>query len=239
MPEITLRGGEVDGLALHYVTEGRGPGRRPPPRPRRFRGVLAPQHRSRSPTRATVYRARPARLRALGQAARRSTGSATSRAPLHGFLDTPGHRAGLARRPLARRRGGGDLRAHPSHARRSGWRCWRGLVPGFAFGMSLGLSAHRARRGVGEALSLAAAARRALQGGPRPLLPRARRRTRSISSSSTTTRGARAPRRGRRGWRRARHIRADFSTRRADYRRALGDARPAGAARARPPGSRP
>src|SRR5262245_39785615 len=135
MPDITLRGGEVDGLSLNYVTTGRGPavvllhGL----------GGFAESWRhtiDALATRATVFAldlpgfgrsAKPRTIYGLGYFAR----------ALHGFLDA----LGLGQASLVGHSLGGSVAVtyaltHPSRVERVA--LVSGLVPGFSFRMSLG-----------------------------------------------------------------------------------------------------
>ena len=235
MPELTLRGGEVDGLSLHYVVAGPRPRRRPPPRARGLRGVVARTRSTRLATRATVFAldlpgfgrsAKPRTTYRLGYFAR----------ALHGFLDAMGiAQASLVGHSLGRR-GGGDLRAHASRPRRAAGAGGRASCPASASACRWGYRLI-ALPVVGEALSLCGRAAR-LQGGASPAASTRRAPAEVeflVEHDYATRTGAEA----RAAWlATARHIRADFVDHRADYRRAIAHARPAGAARARPSGSR-
>src|SRR5918996_579111 len=215
MPELTLRGGEVDGLALHYVVAGRGPavvllhGL----------GGFAQSWRDTIDvlaSRATVF---ALDLPGFGRSAKPRTTyrlSFFARA-LHGFLDA----TGVGQASLVGHSLGGSVAVtyaltHPLRVERVA--LVAGLVPGFSFRMSW---AYRliALPVVGEALSLCgraafykAAIARCFH-APRPgdveFL---------IEHDYSLRTGAEA----RAAWlATARHIRADLVDRRADYRRAL------------------
>jgi pimeloyl-ACP methyl ester carboxylesterase len=215
MPDITLRGGEVDGLTLHYVVAGRGPavvllhGL----------GGFAQSWRhtvDALASRATVFAldlpgfgrsAKPRTAYRLGYFAR----------ALHGFLDA----LGVAQASLVGHSLGGSVAVtyaltHPARVERVA--LVAALVPGFGFRMSLGYRLV-ALPVVGEALALCGRARlykaaiaRCFHAPPPgevdflvehdyPLRTGAEARAAWLST--------------------ARHIRTDFIDHRADYRRAI------------------
>src|SRR5215470_18888884 len=155
MPELTIRGGEVDGLSLHYDVAGRGPavillhglggfGRSW----RQTIDALA--------TRATVFAvdlpgfgrsAKPRAIYRLGYFAR----------ALHGFLDA----LGVGQASLVGHSLGGAIAVtyaltHPSRVERLA--LVSALVPGFSFHMSLGYRVVTIPV-LGEALALCGRAR--------------------------------------------------------------------------------
>ncbi|HEV8615861.1 MAG TPA: alpha/beta fold hydrolase [Methylomirabilota bacterium] len=150
MPDLRLRGGEVDGLALHYVVEGRGPavilvhGLGGFAESWRHNiGALAAQ--------ATVY---AIDLPGFGRSAKpRTTYQLTYFArALHGFMDTLGlPQASLIGHSLGAAVCVTYALTHPTRVERLA--LLAGLVPGFPFQTSW---AYRlaALRGVGEALAL-------------------------------------------------------------------------------------
>jgi pimeloyl-ACP methyl ester carboxylesterase len=215
MPDITLRGGEVDGLRLHYVVAGRGPAvvllhglGGFAQSWRRTLDVLA--------ARATVFAvdlpgfgrsAKPPAVYRLGYFAR----------ALHGFLDA----VGVGQASLVGHSLGGSVAVtyaltHPSRVERVA--LVAALVPGFSFRMSWRYRLV-ALPGVGETLALC---------GRAPIykaviarcfhVPRASEVDFLIEHDYAVRTGAEA----RAAWlATARHIRADFIDRRADYRRAI------------------
>jgi pimeloyl-ACP methyl ester carboxylesterase len=216
MPDITLRGGEVDGLRLHYVVEGRGPvvvllhGL----------GGFAQSWRhtiDALATRATVFAvdlpgfgrsAKPRAIYRLGYFAR----------ALHGFLDALGvGQASLVGHSLGASVAVTYALTHPVRVERVA--LVAGLVPGFAFRMSW---AYRiiATPVIGEALALCgrapvykAAVARCFH------VPRQADVDYLIEYDYTIRTGPEA----RAAWlATARHIRADFVDHRGDYRRAIG-----------------
>jgi pimeloyl-ACP methyl ester carboxylesterase len=215
MPDITLQGGEVDGLTLHYVVSGRGPAvvllhglGGFAQSWRDTIGALA--------TRATVFAvdlpgfgrsAKPRTAYRLGYFAR----------ALHGFLDA----MGVARASLVGHSLGGSVAVtyaltHPARVERVA--LVAALVPGFGFRLSWG---HRliALPVVGEALALCgrapvykAAIARCFH------VPRPADVDFLIEHDYAIRTGAEA----RAAWlATARHIRTDFIDHRADYRRAI------------------
>jgi pimeloyl-ACP methyl ester carboxylesterase len=215
MPDIVLRGGEVDGLSLHYEVTGRGPvvillhglgG---------F-GASWRQTVDALATRATVFAldlpgfgrsAKPRAVYRLGYFAR----------ALHGFLDA----AGIGQASLVGHSLGGSIAVtyaltHPARVERVA--LVAGLVPGFSFRMSL---AHRmiALPLVGEALALCgrapiykAAVARCFH-APRPS---------DVDFLVEHDYAIRTGAEARAAWlATARHVREDFIDRRADYRRAM------------------
>ncbi|MGH7277805.1 MAG: alpha/beta fold hydrolase, partial [Candidatus Rokuibacteriota bacterium] len=151
MPELRLRGGEVDGLSLHYVVEGRGPavvlihGL----------GGFAESWRHNMAalaSRATVY---ALDLPGFGRSAKPRGGGYGlqyfARA-VHGFLDA----VGVAQASLVGHSLGGAVALtyalmHPLRIERLA--LIGALVPGFAFRPSLGFRL-MALHGVGEAVAL-------------------------------------------------------------------------------------
>ena len=215
MPDITLRGGEVDGLALHYVVAGRGPavvllhGL----------GGFAESWRhtiDALATRATVFAvdlpgfgrsAKPRTAYRLGYFAR----------ALHAFLDT----LGLAQVSLVGHSLGGSVAVtyaltHPARVERLA--LVAALVPGFSFRMSLG---HRliALPVIGEALALC--------GRPSVYKAAVARcfhidRPAEVDFLVEHDYATRTSPEARAAWlATARHIRSDFVDHRADYRRAI------------------
>jgi pimeloyl-ACP methyl ester carboxylesterase len=155
MPEIRLRGAEVDGLALHYVVEGRGPavllvhG---------MGGFAESWRHNVEPlaTRATVY---AIDLPGFGRSAKPRTPyrlSYLARA-IHGFLDA----LGIAQASLVGHSLGGAVcvtyaLTHPSRVERLA--LLSGIVPGFGYRLSRA-SRMLALPCVGEALALLGCAR--------------------------------------------------------------------------------
>lgn len=215
MPDITLQGGEVDGLALHYVVAGRGPavvllhGL----------GGFAQSWRhtiDALATRATVFAvdlpgfgrsAKPRTAYRLGYFAR----------ALHGFLDA----MGIAQASLVGHSLGGSVAVtyaltHPARVERVA--LVAALVPGFAFRLSWG---HRliALPVVGEALAWC---------GRAPLYKAAIARCFHVARPADVDflvehdYAVRTGAEARAAWlATARHIRTDFIDHRADYRRAI------------------
>lgn len=215
MPDITLRGGEVDGLTLHYVVGGRGPavvllhGL----------GGFAQSWRhtiDALATRATVFAvdlpgfgrsAKPRTAYRLGYFAR----------ALHGFLDA----MGIAQASLVGHSLGGSVAVtyaltHPARVERVA--LVAALVPGFAFRLSWG---HRliALPVVGEALALC---------GGAPLYKAAIARCFHVARPADVDflvehdYAIRTGAEARAAWlATARHIRTDFIDHRVDYRRAI------------------
>lgn len=215
MPDVTLRGGEVDGLRLHYVAEGRGPvvillhGLGGFAESWRHTiGALA--------ARATVL---ALDLPGSGQSAMPRT---RYRLPffartLHGFLEA----LSVPRASLVGHSLGGAVAVtyaltHPTRVERLA--LLGALVPGFSFRMTLGYRL-AATRGLGEAMALCACA---------PLF-----RAAVARCFHTPTRpevdflvdfeyAARTSPEARAAWLATiRDIRTDFVQHRADYRRAL------------------
>jgi pimeloyl-ACP methyl ester carboxylesterase len=215
MPDITLRGGEVDGLSLHYVVAGRGP-------------VVVLLHglggfaeswrhtiEALAP-RATVFAidlpgfgrsAKPRAAYRLGYFAR----------AIHAFLEA----MGIARASLVGHSLGASVAVtyaltHPARVERVA--LVAALVPGFGFPMSWGYRLI-ALPVVGEALALCgrapvykAAVARCFH------VPRASEVDFLVEHDYAIRTGAE----GRAAWlSTARHIRADFLEHRAGYRRAI------------------
>ena len=216
MPDVTLRGGEVDGLRLHYVVEGRGPavvllhGL----------GGFAQSWRhtiDALASRATVFAldlpgfgrsAKPRRIYRLGYFAR----------ALHGFLDA----MGVGQASLVGHSLGGSVAVtyaltHPVRVERVA--LVAGLVPGFTFRMSWAYRLVTTPM-LGEALALCgrapvykAAVARCFR------VPRPAEVDYLIEHDYAIRTGPEA----RAAWlATARHIRADFVDHRVDYRRAIG-----------------
>ena len=215
MPEVILRGGEVDGLALHYVAAGRGPavvllhGL----------GGFAESWRDTMEalaSRATVF---ALDLPGYGRSAKPRTTYrlAYFASALHGFLEALGiGQASLVGHSLGASVGVTYALTHPARTERLA--LVAGLVPGFGFRMSVG---HRliTLPVIGEALSLC---------GSAPLYraaiarcfhtPRPEDVEFLVGHDYRMRTGPEA----RAAWlATARHIRTDFIERRADYRRAL------------------
>jgi pimeloyl-ACP methyl ester carboxylesterase len=215
MPDITLRGGAVDGLSLHYVVEGRGPavvllhGL----------GGFAQSWRhtiDALATRATVF---AVDLPGFGRSAKPRTayGLGYFARALHGFLDA----MGVGQASLVGHSLGGAVAVtyaltHPSRVERVA--LVAALVPGFTFRMSW---AYRivALPVVGEALALCARA---------PMYKAAVARCFHVPCPDHVEYLIEHDYRIRTGveakaaWlATARHIRADLVDRRADYRRAI------------------
>jgi pimeloyl-ACP methyl ester carboxylesterase len=215
MPEITLRGGEVDGLALHYVVAGRGPAvvllHGLGGFAQSWQGTV-----DALASRATVF---ALDLPGFGRSAKPRT---TYRlgyfaSALHGFLDA----VGVPQASLVGHSLGGAVAvtyALTRPARVERLALVAGLVPGFAFRMSLGYRLV-ALPVVGEALSLC---------GSAPLYRAAVARCFHAPQPDTVDflvehdYQIRTGPEARAAWlATARHIRADLVDRRADYRRAL------------------
>jgi pimeloyl-ACP methyl ester carboxylesterase len=215
MPDVTLRGGEVDGLSVHYVAAGRGPvvvflhGL----------GGFAESWRDTMETlapRATVF---ALDLPGYGRSAKpRTTYQLAYFAnALHGFLDALGiGQASLVGHSLGASVAVTYALTHPARTERLA--LVAGLVPGFGFRMSVG---HRliALPVVGEALSLCGSAplyRAAIARcfhAPRP---------EDVEFLVGHDYAMRTGPEARAAWlATARHIRTDFIERRGDYRRAL------------------
>jgi pimeloyl-ACP methyl ester carboxylesterase len=215
MPELQLKGGEVDGLALHYVVQGRGPavillhGL----------GGFAESWRHNIDalaTRATVYAidlpgfgrsAKPRTLYRLSYFAR----------AVHGFMQA----LGIAQASLVGHSLGGSVAVtyaltHPTRVERLA--LLAGLVPGFSFRMSW---AYRlaACRGAGEALAMCGCAPVYKAALAQCFHAPARAEVDFLVDydySHRTNSEARA------AWlATVRHIRTDFIDHRADYRRAI------------------
>jgi pimeloyl-ACP methyl ester carboxylesterase len=215
MPEITLRGGEVDGLTLHYVVAGRGPavvllhGL----------GGFAQSWRHTIDTLATRATVFALDLPGFGRSAKPRTayGLAYFARALHGFLDA----TGIAQASLVGHSLGGSMAVtyaltHPTRVERVA--LVAALVPGFSFRMTW---AHRliALPVVGEALALC---------GRAPLYKAAVARCFHVSCPGEVDflvehdYPIRTGPEARAAWlSTARHIRADFIDHRADYRRAI------------------
>jgi pimeloyl-ACP methyl ester carboxylesterase len=215
MPDITLRGGEVDGLRLHYVVSGRGPavvllhGL----------GGFAQSWRhtiDALATRATVFAvdlpgfgrsAKPRTAYRLGYFAR----------ALHGFLDAMGvAQASLLGHSLGSSVAVTYALTHPARVERVA--LVAALVPGFSFRMSWGYRLI-ALPGVGEALALC---------GRAPLYKAAVARCFRVARPADVDfliehdYAIRTSGEARAAWlATARHIRTDFIEHRADYRRAI------------------
>jgi pimeloyl-ACP methyl ester carboxylesterase len=215
MPEITLRGGEVDGLALHYVAAGRGPA------VVLLHGLGGFAESWRDTIEALVPRASvfALDLPGFGRSAKPRT---TYRlgffaSALHGFLDA----LGIAQASLVGHSLGASVAVtyaltHPTRTERLA--LVAGLVPGFSFPMSLGYRL-MALPLVGEALGLCGSAPIYKAAIARCFhAPRAADVEFLVEHDYRTRTGPEA----RAAWlATARHIRADFIERRADYRRAL------------------
>jgi pimeloyl-ACP methyl ester carboxylesterase len=154
MPEIRLRGGEVDGLALHYVVEGRGPAvvlvHGLGGFAESWRHNLAPLAR-----RATVL---ALDLPGFGTSAKPRTQYrlAFFARALHGFLDALGLRqASLVGHSLGAAVAVTYALTHPARVERLA--LVGGVVPGFAFRPSW-IYRLVALPGVGETLALAGSA---------------------------------------------------------------------------------
>jgi pimeloyl-ACP methyl ester carboxylesterase len=215
MPHITLRGGEVDGLALHYVVEGRGPAvvllhglGGFAQSWRRTVDTLAP--------RATVF---AVDLPGFGRSAKPPAVyrlSFFARA-LHGFLDALGiGQASLIGHSLGASVAVTYALTHPVRVERVA--LVAGLVPGFSFRMSW---LHRliALPVLGEALGLC---------GRAPLYKAAIARCFYVPQPAEVDYlidhdyAIRTDAAARAAWlATTRHIRADFIDHRADYRRAI------------------
>jgi pimeloyl-ACP methyl ester carboxylesterase len=215
MPDITLRGGEVDGLTLHYVVAGRGPA------VVLLHGLggfaLSWRHTIDAlASRATVFAvdlpgfgrsAKPRTEYRLGYFAR----------ALHAFLDS----MGIAQASLVGHSLGGSVAVtyaltHPARVERVA--LVAALVPGFTFRMSW---AYRlvALPVVGEALGLCGRAAVYKAAIARCFhVPRPREVDFLVEHDYAQRTGTEA----RAAWlATARHIRADFIDHRADYRRAI------------------
>jgi len=150
MPEVRLRGGEVDGLDLHYVVAGRGPA------VVLLHGLGGFAESWRQNLDALAERARvfALDLPGFGCSAKPRTHyrlTYFARA-LHGFLETMGiGQASLVGHSLGAAVGVTYALTHPSRVERLA--LLAGVVPGFGYRMSW-LYRLLARRGVGEVLSL-------------------------------------------------------------------------------------
>ena len=215
MPELQLKGGAVDGLVLHYVVEGRGPavillhG---------LGGFAESWRHNLEPlaARATVYAidlpgfgrsAKPRTLYRLSYFAR----------AVHGFMEAMSiPQASLVGHSLGASVAVTYALTHPARVERLA--LVAGLVPGFSFRMSLGYRLI-ALPLVGEALSLC---------GNAALYKAALARCFHVPNPAAVDfliehdYAVRTCPEARAAWlATARHIRADFVDRRADYRRAL------------------
>ncbi|HTG50148.1 MAG TPA: alpha/beta fold hydrolase, partial [Gemmatimonadales bacterium] len=130
MPELSLRGGEVDGLSLHYLVAGRGPAvvllHGLGGFAESWRGTI-----DRLASRATVF---SLDLPGFGRSAKpRTTYSLTYFArALHGFLDAMGiAQASLVGHSLGAAVGVTYALTHPARVERVA--LVAGLVPGFSF----------------------------------------------------------------------------------------------------------
>jgi 4,5:9,10-diseco-3-hydroxy-5,9,17-trioxoandrosta-1(10),2-diene-4-oate hydrolase len=215
MPDITLRGGEVDGLTLHYVVVGRGP-------------VVVLLHGlggfaqswwrtiDALAARATVFAldlpgfgrsAKPRTAYRLGYFAR----------AVHGFLDAMGvAQASLVGHSLGSAVAITYALTHPARVERVA--LVAALVPGFSFRMSWGYRLI-ALPAVGEALALC---------GRAPLYKAAIARCFHVARPADVDfliehdYAIRTGAEARAAWlATARHIRTDFIDHRADYRRAI------------------
>jgi pimeloyl-ACP methyl ester carboxylesterase len=215
MPDITLRGGEVDGLTLHYIVEGRGPA------VVLLHGLGGFAQSWRHTIEALAARATVFALDLPGFG-RSAKPPAVYRLPffaraLHGFLDA----VGVSQASLVGHSLGGSVAVtyaltHPVRVERVA--LVAGLVPGFSFRTSW-LYRLIALPMVGEALGLC---------GRAPLykaalarcfhVPRPAEVDYLVEHDYRTRTGAAA----RAAWlATARHIRSDFIDHRADYRRAI------------------
>lgn len=215
MPEITLRGGEVDGLALHYIVEGRGPAvvlvHGLGGFAQSWRGTVAALA-----ARATVF---ALDLPGFGRSAKPRTTYRLSyfASALHAFLGAVGvPQASLVGHSLGAAVAVTYALTHPARVERLA--LVAGLVPGFAFRMSLG---HRlvALPVVGEVLSLCrsatiyrAALARCFHAPQAAAVDFLVEHDYHIRTGPEARAACLAT---------ARHIRADFGERRAGYRRAL------------------
>ncbi len=216
MPELSLRGGEVDGLSLHYVVAGRGPAvvllHGLGGFAESWRGTI-----DRLASRATVF---ALDLPGFGRSAKpRTTYSLTYFArAVHGFLDAMGiAQASLVGHSLGAAVGVTYALTHPARVERVA--LVAGLVPGFTFRTSW---RHRLilLPVIGETLSLCG----------RPSIIKAalarcfhKPRKSDVDFLVDHDYAVRATPAARAAWlAAARHMRTDFVTRRGDYRRAIG-----------------
>lgn len=215
MPEIRLRGGEVDGLRLHYVVEGRGPAvvlaHGLGGFAESWRHNLAPLAR-----RATVY---ALDLPGFGTSAKPRThyGLAYFARALHGFLEA----LGLAQASLVGHSLGAAVAVtyaltHPARVDRLA--LIGAIVPGFAFRASW-IFRVVALPGVGEILSLVGSA-----GLFKAALARCFHRPvrAEVDFFVDHEYAARTSPEARHAYLATlRHVRPDFEAQRGDYRRAL------------------
>jgi pimeloyl-ACP methyl ester carboxylesterase len=215
MPELQLRGGEVDGLTLHYVVAGRGPA----VLLLHGLGGFAESWRHNIDAlaaRATVY---AIDLPGFGRSSKPRT---TYRLPyfaraVHGFMDAVGiPQASLVGHSLGAAVAVTYALTHPLRVERLA--LLGALVPGFSFRMSWGYRL-AACLGVGEALALCGCAPVYKAAVARCFHAPTREEVDFLVEHDYALRtGPEA----RAAWlATARHIRADFIDHRADYRRAI------------------
>lgn len=215
MPEIRLRGGEVDGLALHYLVEGRGPAvvfvHGLGGFAESWRHNVEPLAR-----RATVY---ALDLPGFGASAKPRTQyrlAYLARA-LHGFLDALGLRqASLVGHSLGAAVCVTYALTHPTRVERLA--LVGGIVPGFSFRPSW-IYRFIALPGIGEAVSVLGSATLYKLALGRCFHRPVRAEVDFFVDHAFRARTAGDARRAYLAT--LRHVRADFEEHRADYRRAI------------------
>jgi|SRR5712691_4539416 len=220
MPEIRLRGGEVDGLRLHYVVEGRGPAvvllHGLGGFAESWRHNLAPLAR-----RATVY---ALDLPGFGTSAKPRTHYrlADFARALHGFVEALGvGQASLVGHSLGAAVAVTYALTRPARVDRLA--LIGGVVPGFSYSPAW-IYRLVALPGVGEALSLVASAALFKAALARCFHRPVRAEVDFFVEHEYAARTAPDARHAYLST--LRHVRADFETRRDDYRRALATLEP-------------
>ena len=215
MPEIRLRGGEVDGLALHYLVEGRGPA---VVLVHGLGGFAESWRHNVEPLarRATVY---ALDLPGFGASAKPRTQyrlAYLARA-LHGFLDALGLRqASLVGHSLGAAVGVTYALTHPTRVERLA--LVGGAVPGFSFRPSL-IYRLIALPGIGEAVSILGSATLYKAALARCFHRPVRAEVDFFVDHAFRARTASDARQAYLAT--LRHVRSDFEEHRVDYRRAI------------------